>query len=87
MITPRLDGKIAIITGTAGGIGAAAARAFAREGALVLLTDADGDSAERLAAELGDRATSHRHDVTSEAAWDAVTEFALEAGVCLCGHR
>ena len=59
MSAPRLDGKLAIITGAAGGIGAAAARTFAAEGATLLLTDADADGAGRLAAELGDAATGH----------------------------
>jgi 3alpha(or 20beta)-hydroxysteroid dehydrogenase len=75
---PRLDGKVAIITGSAGGIGAATARRFAQEGALLLLTDADAPGAQRLAVELGDRAASRAHDVTSEADWQAVVAWALE---------
>jgi NAD(P)-dependent dehydrogenase (short-subunit alcohol dehydrogenase family) len=47
----RLEGKVAIITGAAGGIGCAAARSFSREGALLLLTDADAASARQLAQE------------------------------------
>jgi 3alpha(or 20beta)-hydroxysteroid dehydrogenase len=79
MSAPRLDGKVAIITGAAGGIGAAAARRFAEEGAQLLLTDADGDGARRLAEELGERAIARAHDVTSEADWQAVSAQALEA--------
>lgn len=55
MATPRLDRKVAIITGATGGIGAAAAKAFVGEGALILLTDADAERVGHLAAELGDR--------------------------------
>jgi 3alpha(or 20beta)-hydroxysteroid dehydrogenase len=75
----RLEGKVAVITGAAGGIGAAAARHFAREGALLLLSDADGSGARQLAHELGDRAMSRAHDVASETDWQAVTASALEA--------
>ena len=60
---PRLEGKVAIITGAAGGIGAASARRFAGEGASVLLTDADEAGARSLAGELGERASSRAHDV------------------------
>ena len=74
----RLDDKVAIITGSAGGIGTAAARRLNEEGALLLLTDADADGARRLAEELGDRAMSHNHDVTSELDWQAVVASALQ---------
>src|SRR5277367_3320602 len=74
----RLDDKVAIITGSAGGIGTAAARRLNEEGALLLLTDADADGARRLADELGDRTMSHRHDVTSELDWQAVVSSALQ---------
>jgi 3alpha(or 20beta)-hydroxysteroid dehydrogenase len=75
----RLDGKVAIITGAAGGIGAAAARRFAQEGARLLLTDADHAGAQRLADELGERAAARGHDVTSELDWKAVAEQAVQA--------
>jgi len=79
MSAPRADGKVALVTGAAGGIGAAAARGLAEEGALLLLTDADGPGAERLAQELGGRASARAHDVTSEADWQAVASWALES--------
>ena len=73
----RLDGRVALVTGAANGIGAAIARRFAAEGANVVLTDADGEGAERLAAELGAR--GHAHDVTSEADWAEVARAATGA--------
>jgi meso-butanediol dehydrogenase/(S,S)-butanediol dehydrogenase/diacetyl reductase len=49
----RLEGRTALITGAASGIGAACARRLAVEGARLVLADLDGPGAERLAAELG----------------------------------
>ena len=45
-----LEGKIALVTGAAGGIGSATATLFARQGAAVGLFDRDGDGAERVAS-------------------------------------
>jgi len=53
-MTARLDGKIAIITGSASGIGAATASAFAREGARVVVADVNLEAAERHAATIND---------------------------------
>ena len=48
----RLDGKVALITGGASGMGAVASRLFASEGASVLLTDVADDAGEAVAAEI-----------------------------------
>ena len=78
MSTPRLDGKVAIITGAAGGIGLATARRFAAEGALLALTDVDGDGAQRAADELDGRGAARAQDVTSEGGWAEVLAWTLE---------
>ena len=70
-VTGRLAGKTALVTGAAGGIGAATARLFAREGARVAISDVDEARGSALARELGD-ALFLRHDVTDEEAWRRV---------------
>ena len=77
MSAPRLEGKVAIITGAAGGIGAASARRFAAEGALLFLTDADAAGVQGLAQEIGEPASARTHDVTSEGEWAEVVSTAL----------
>ena len=49
----RLAGKVAVVTGAAGGLGGGSARRLAVEGARVVAVDIDGDGAERVAAEIG----------------------------------
>ena len=77
-MTARLEGKVALVTGAAGGIGAAVARRFDAEGARVLITDADEQRVQQLAAELGAGGRGRGHDVTSEAAWEEVARWAVE---------
>lgn len=70
-------GKIVVVTGAAGGLGAAYSRRFARGGAKLALLDRDGDGADALAAELEARGVAclaRRCDVSSEAECrDAIT--------------
>jgi NAD(P)-dependent dehydrogenase (short-subunit alcohol dehydrogenase family) len=62
----RLDGKRAVITGAASGIGEATARLFAAEGASVVLADVDDRRGGRLAVEIGERAVFVQADVSTE---------------------
>ncbi|MFV0296330.1 MAG: SDR family NAD(P)-dependent oxidoreductase [Hyphomicrobiaceae bacterium] len=64
----RLDNKVAIITGAARGIGAAAARMFIDEGAKVMLADVLDEPLAALAGQLGTNASTCHTDVTDEAA-------------------
>ncbi|MCG7335140.1 glucose 1-dehydrogenase [Sporosarcina sp. ACRSM] len=68
----RLDGKIAIITGAAQGMGASHARKFIEEGAKVVLTDLNDEKGNALAAELGENALFVKHNVTSADDWTTV---------------
>src|SRR5882724_11130415 len=63
----QLKDKIAIVTGGASGIGRAVATRFAREGARVVIADANGDAGERTARELGDTVTAITTDVAQSA--------------------
>jgi NAD(P)-dependent dehydrogenase (short-subunit alcohol dehydrogenase family) len=76
----RLEGKVALVTGAASGIGAAIARAFVAEGAIVFLADLETASGEALAGSL-ERARFLKLDVTKEAEWIAAfAEVGAAAG-------
>ncbi|MEH6569812.1 MAG: SDR family oxidoreductase [Halioglobus sp.] len=62
----RLNGKVAVITGAASGIGAASARLFVKEGCRVVLGDIQQDKGDALVAELGDAAIFAVCNVTKE---------------------
>lgn len=75
----RLEGKVAIITGAAKGLGEADARLFASEGAQVIMTDVDTDNGERVASEIGARFVEH--DVRFEQEWvDLIDSVVREHG-------
>jgi 3alpha(or 20beta)-hydroxysteroid dehydrogenase len=75
----RLDGKVAIITGAARGMGESHARMFAEEGAKVVLTDINVKGGEALAKEIGSAALFIEHDATSPKSWSDMVSKAVEA--------
>lgn len=77
-MTGRLQGKSALITGSARGIGRAFAEAYVREGATVAIADIDLDRATRTAEEIGPAAYAVRLDVTDQTSIDAAVK-AVEA--------
>ena len=63
----RLEGRIAIVTGAGSGFGEAIAKLFAQEGAKVCVADLNGQTAERVAGEIGQDALAVQGDVTKRA--------------------
>lgn len=80
-MTARLAGKVALVTGAASGLGAATARALAREGAAVMLSDRDEGGAALALAIVADggRAAFCLHDVTSEQDWATTVAATLDS--------
>ena len=72
----RFENKVVLISGGASGIGAAAARGFAAEGAKVVIADIQIEKGETLAEALGAAASFVRLDVTDESSWRSAVEAA-----------
>lgn len=74
----RVDGKVALITGAAQGLGLADAQVLAREGAVVVMTDindAEGEAQAETIRAAGGKATYTHLDVSSEKDWQAIIEM------------
>ena len=78
----RLNGKTALITGSARGIGLEFARAYIAEGARVALADINAEAVARAAAELGPQAIGVQMDVTQQASIDA----GFDSAIAQMGH-
>jgi 3-oxoacyl-[acyl-carrier protein] reductase len=74
-----LDGKAAIVTGSARGIGRATGELFAAEGAKVLINDLDQDVAEQTAAEIDGETAVFAGDLTKEGAADELVAAGVDA--------
>ncbi|MFZ4453637.1 SDR family NAD(P)-dependent oxidoreductase [Salibacterium aidingense] len=78
----RLEGKTAIVTGAASGMGEGIAEMFAEEGANVVATDIQGDILKNKVEEIkdnGGQIMAAVHDVTSEQSWEDVVHQTLDA--------
>src|SRR5258707_5271905 len=78
--TMRLEGKIALITGAASGMGASMARIFAREGAKIVVADQLDDEGKKVVADIvaaNGAASFHHLDVTDETNWKSVVAAAI----------
>jgi 3-oxoacyl-[acyl-carrier protein] reductase len=73
-----LDEKVAIVTGSARGIGRATAELLIEHGAKVVINDLDGDLARETAGELGGETAVHTGDLTKDGVPDALVQTAID---------
>lgn len=73
----RLQQKIALVTGAAQGIGEAIARLFAKEGAIVILTDINDELGQSLASDIGDTCEYLHLDVSNQSQWQHIQEHVI----------
>ena len=74
-----LDDKVAIVTGSARGIGRATAELLSEHGAKVLINDLDADLAEQTASEIDGETVVYGGDLTASGATDALVQTAIDA--------
>ncbi|MHA6260054.1 glucose 1-dehydrogenase [Sporosarcina sp. CAU 1771] len=74
----RLEGKVAIVTGAAQGMGATHVKRFVEEGAKVVFTDINEEKGLALEKELGENSKFVKHDVTNAADWKTVVDTTEE---------
>ena len=75
----RVDGKVALVTGGASGIGRAVCKTLAREGARIVVADINEDGGRATAGDIGDAALFVPLDVTDENAWAAAVKRTVAA--------
>ena len=80
---PRLEGKVALISGAAQGMGASHARAIVRHGGSVVIGDVDDERGKVFADSLGPRARFVHLDVRNSADWDDAVAMAVREFGCL----
>ncbi|MFC8663051.1 SDR family NAD(P)-dependent oxidoreductase [Streptomyces sp. NPDC057199] len=74
----RLSGKVAVVTGGAGGLGSATCRRLVAEGARVVVADINGPAAKMLAEELGESATGYEFDYRDEGSVRSLIDHTVE---------
>ena len=77
-MSKRLENKVAIITGGAGGMGASHAKRFVEEGAKVVVADLASSNAKSFTSELGENAIFIETEVTEESSWENLVKKTIE---------